>query len=469
MQGFFMQLITTDFETLFQAITELENQNFIENEEYFQKEHIEIETPDGYSKILGMITKIANCQKIVLDDNKYLEAAAAHILFDVNNNEIYLESLEIGNSIQTKDGLRQIITKENTSQKIVYDVQVDNESHTYYDANGIKHHNSLLTSALSRVYNDMDYNAITIVPSTDLVNQTFEWYERCGLDVGKYCGSDKDYKHKSVVSTWQSLQNNPRILQTFQTIIWDEAHGVKGQVARDLLTEHAKHAPFKYGVTGTFPKSYTDQLCLKASIGEIVTTMTARWLMDNEYLTPVEIETFKLKEKEKQDFPDYSAERSYLTKNKDRLEVLADLIIHKCEQYGNTLVLVSSVQFGEKLASLIDGAVFLYGATDTATRKENYDLFETDDGIIRIATYGIASTGISIDRMMCLMMIDAGKSYIRAIQSIGRCLRQAEGKFIAHVCDVYSSLKWSTKHFKERKKYYIESEYPITGEFDVKI
>ena len=328
---------------------------------------------------------------------------------------------------------------------------------------------SLLTAALSHVYNEMDYNVITIVPSTDLVEQTYKWYKRCGIDTGKYCGAEKDIHHMSVVSTWQSLQNNPRILEKFRCIIWDEVHGAKAQVARDLLTIHAKHAPFKYGVTGTFPKSLTDQLCLHASVGGIVTSLSARWLMDNGYLTPVEIEAYEIKEANKEEFPDYASERSYLTKNKDRLELIADLVINRCEKYGNTLVLVSSIQFGERLAELIDGAVFLYGGTDTDTRREHYDLFETETNLIRIATFGIASTGISIDRIMCLMMIDSGKSYIQCIQTIGRSLRQADGKMIAYVCDVYSNLKWSLKHWKERKKHYKEAEYPIISEHKLKV
>ena len=328
---------------------------------------------------------------------------------------------------------------------------------------------TLMTAAMSKAFNDLDYCAITIVPSTDLVNQTYAWYVRCGLDVGKYCGTEKDIHHMSVVSTWQSLQNNPRILDKFRTIIWDEAHGVKGPVARELLTDHAKHAPFKFGVTGTMPKSFVDQMCLRVAVGDVITTQTSRWMMDNGFSTPVEIESYEMVEKRKEDFTDYNAEKAYLSRNKERLEVLADLIIDRCDAYGNTLVLVNSIQLGEQLANMIEGAVFLNGGTDTDTRKEHYDLFATEENLIRIATYGIASTGISIDRIMCLMMLDAGKSFVRAIQSIGRSLRQAEGKDIAHVIDVYSSLKWSKKHYKERRKYYLEVEYPITAENKLKI
>jgi superfamily II DNA or RNA helicase len=57
-------------------------------------------------------------------------------------------------------------------------------------------------------------------------------------------------------------------------------------------------------------------------------------------------------------------------------------------------------------------------------------MFEERDDLIVIASSGIASTGISIDRVFCLCLVDAGKSFIKAIQSIGRGLRLAEDKKI---------------------------------------
>jgi len=466
-----MQTITTSFEILFQAISELEGHEFVDYEEYLQRENILIEDLTSSVNVNAMIKKTSECLSFYLEDDIELGCADKHILFDINDNCIYADALQVGNYIQTKHGKKQILKIENIGKQSVFDIEVNSNQHVYYDANGIKHHNTLVTAAISKAFNNLDYNTITIVPSNDLVNQTFEWYVNCGLDVGKYCGNDKDIYHSNIVSTWQSLQNNPKLLQIadIKTIIWDEAHGAKANVAKEILTTHAKHIPFKYGVTGTMPKSPTDILSLKVAIGNVITTMSARWLMDNGYLTPVEIETFEIKEKAKENFPDYSAEKSYLAKNNDRLDVLADLIINQCEKYGNTLVLVNSIQFGEKLANMIEGAVFLHGGTSNDDRKEHYDMFETEHNLIVIATFGIASTGISIDRVMNLMMIDAGKSFVRAIQSIGRSLRQSDDKDIAHVADVYSSLKWSKKHFKDRVKYYKEAEYPIVGEYSLKV
>lgn len=329
---------------------------------------------------------------------------------------------------------------------------------------------SLMCAGLCDVYGDMGYKTITVVPSADLVQQTADWYRLCLMDTGIYSGSEKDIYHQHVVATWQSLQNNPKIIQDFQVFIWDEAHGCKASVAQEILNTYGKNIPFRFGCTGTFPKPEADRLSLISSIGEIKKEIPAKWLMDNGYLAKVDIEPVEINETYiEEEFPDYAAERAFIVKSPKRMDFIADLIISKAATYGNTLVLVSNIKFGEDLQKLIKDSVFLYGGTEKDERKEHYDEFENSDGLIKIATFGIASTGISIDRIFCLMMIDPGKSFIKAIQSIGRGTRLAADKTFVHVVDVHSSLKWSKKHFKERKKYYKEASYETSDTQKVKL
>jgi superfamily II DNA or RNA helicase len=151
------------------------------------------------------------------------------------------------------------------------------------------------------------------------------------------------------------------------------------------------------------------------------------------------------------------------------MDYIADLICSKCDEHGNTLVLVHSVPFGENLAAKISDAVFLYGGSKKNDRREQYDLFDIKDDMIVIATSGIASTGISIDRVKCLIIVDAGKSFIKAIQSVGRGTRLAHDKRKVFVIDIFADLKWSKSHARTRKKWYIEAEYPISAAHKIKL
>ena len=320
---------------------------------------------------------------------------------------------------------------------------------------------SWMIGGVSAVLADAGKRTLIIVPSSDLVRQTVIPLRFTRLDVGTYDGNEKDTAHAVVVATWQALQHNPRIVEDYDCVIVDEAHGATAKTIGELINVHGKNIPYRFGFTGTMPKPKLDIMTLRGVIGETLFTITARELMDMGYLAELDIEPVQIIDNVEEEFPDYSSEKTFLSKSPARLELLADLIISKADTFGNTLVLVSSIKQGKELQKLIKDSVFLHGDTENDVRAEWYSMFENRDDLIVIATFGIASTGISIDRIFCEIMIDAGKSFKRCIQSIGRGLRKGRDKDKVHLVDVHSGLKWSMKHFKERKKHYKEAEYTV--------
>jgi superfamily II DNA or RNA helicase len=323
-----------------------------------------------------------------------------------------------------------------------------------------------MCAALSMVLHSSGLKVMVIVPSKDLVKQTVaEFKERLinyDVSVGQYSGGEKDIDHPIVVATWQALQNVPHYMTFFNAVIVDEAHGTKAAVIRDLINKHGKHISHRYGCTGTFPKEKVDQYNLKCSIGQIIREVPARWLIDQGYLSEIEIEMVETID-EDPDLPDYAAERAYLTRNEERNEDLARLVMDCRNKYGNTLVLVNpqSLQQGRDLQQLIPDSIYLDGQSSNDLRLENYEEFENQNDLIKIASAGIAAQGISIDRIFCMILLDAGKSFVKCIQSVGRGLRRKGDKNKVNVIDVYSKLKFAKKHSKDRVKYYKEAEYPI--------
>jgi superfamily II DNA or RNA helicase len=322
-----------------------------------------------------------------------------------------------------------------------------------------------MVCALSLVLVNNSHSVIVIVPSTDLVEQTAtEFRERLvnfpEITVGTYSGDTKEIDHRIVVATWQSLQNAPHLMGNFTALVVDEAHGAAAEVIRELINLHGRHISYRYGVTGTFPKPETDQLTLQISIGTIHARVPAAWLIEQGYLSSLEIEPVETQD-DGEDLPDYSSEKAYLSRSEDRLFAIARLIEKKRDAHGNTMALVNSIAQGQALQELIPGSIFLYGDTDKKVRKENYDQYKDRNDLIVIASFGIASTGISIDRIFHLFLIDAGKSFVRAIQSVGRGLRKKGDKNHIYITDLHSKMKYSKKHFKLRKQYYTEAGYPL--------
>ncbi len=310
--------------------------------------------------------------------------------------------------------------------------------------------------------------SLTIVPSISLIGQTVETFIGFGLDTGRYDGEVKDLTHPHIVSTWQALQNYPQLLKSFQLVVVDECHGAKGKVIQQLLVDHGKHIAHRFGLTGTLPKGKTDAMAVRIAIGPVLYVIPAHELIEQGWLATPNISIMQLndisrldhlyKEDEKVSFENESA---FLQADSQRLDWIAEYLVQKSSEHkGNVLCLVNNVSAGKKLKKLIPAAHFLYGKDKQKVRKEVYDLFETYDNLIVIATVQIAGVGLSIDRIFNLVFIDGGKSFIRIIQLIGRGLRKGRDKDSVDVTDICSNLDYSKKHLNERIKYYKEARYP---------
>lgn len=432
-------------------------------------------SPEGHAPIIAAIKKEDTLFEVTLchiNTGRYnkVKCAAGHLFIHTNGNPTAARDLKPGSLISGRDGVFEVCSVVNMGvSDIFYDVSIDNVSHTYYDASGVLHHNTWMVAGLTDILAQNDIRSIVIVPSDDLVKQTVETLRQGLVDVGTYSGASKDIHHSVVVATWQALQNNPTLVREFQCLICDEAHGAKAKVVGELINKAGGRIAYRFGFTGTMPKPEIDRLTLQGSIGEVLFSITAAELIEMGYLSELEITPIETNEGLGEDFPDYASEKAFLSKCEARMDFLADYMIAKTEEHGNTLVLVNSVKQGKALQALIKDSVFLHGADDSATRSMWYNTFENRDDLIVIATFGIASTGISIDRIAHLALIDAGKSFTRSIQSIGRGLRKGRGKSYVHVSEIYSSLKWSKKHAKLRMSYYKEAQYKTNKIEKVKV
>jgi superfamily II DNA or RNA helicase len=330
---------------------------------------------------------------------------------------------------------------------------------------------TLTCAALGNVLADHGYPTLIIVPSGDLVEQTAETFELCGMEYGVYSGDSKKLG-RVTVATWQALQYNPSILSKFKALIVDECHTLTGKVLKDLINQHGGHIAFRYGVTGTFPPSPADEFACKASIGQILYDLPAWKLIELGYLANLEIQPYEIQDKfdkNMEEFPEYDAERAYVNQAPERMEIIASNVMENAGKYGNTLVLVTSVDQGKLLHSMIPNSIFLYGVHLTKARKNIYSRFADEDDLIVIATVGIASTGISINRIFHLCFIDMWGSFTKVIQAIGRGLRKSGDKDFVYCSDIHSNFKFGKKHFNLRNKYYVEAKYPILKKIKIKL
>lgn len=329
---------------------------------------------------------------------------------------------------------------------------------------------TIITAALSKKVENYG-RSIIIVPNKSLVNQTEKTYKMLGLDVGVFYGDRKELNKTHTVCTWQSLDRVHKksksqltdleideFLNGVVCFINDECHGATGKSLVDLHSQAFKNIPLRWGLTGTVPKDKHLYTSLRATIGEVVHTIKAKKLQDINVLSncDITINQFRVDI----DFKDYFKEKEFKKNNKDILSELSELIKEDA-LVGNTLVLVENIDTGIELERLVNNSIFLSGSNKTKERESYYNALSSRNNCVIIATYGIASVGIDINRLFNVILYDPGKSFTRVIQSIGRGLRIAKDKNYVRIRDVCFNTKYSSRHLSERKKFYKESEYPF--------
>jgi len=332
---------------------------------------------------------------------------------------------------------------------------------------------TLITAILSHKVQPYG-RSIVIVPTKDLVTQTEEDYINLGLDVGVFFGDRKEYGKTHTICTWQSLESLSKrsketdlevdinaFFEGVVCVIVDEVHKAKADVLRKLLSTYLANAPIRWGLTGTMPEEEADKVGVVACIGPLLGKINTKELQDLGILAQLHVNIWQLQDLGEAAFSNYQAELKWLTTSLPRLKFLAKQIIEISES-GNTLILVDRVQTGEMLQSLIPDSIFVSGKMKSRDRKAEYKEVQEVDGKVIIATYGVASTGINIVRIFNLVLFEAGKSFVRVIQSIGRGIRVAPDKDFVNVYDVCSNCKFSKRHLTKRKKFYTEAEYPYT-------
>lgn len=323
---------------------------------------------------------------------------------------------------------------------------------------------TMITATLSKQCEKYG-STIIIVPNKSLVVQTEEDFVNLGMDVGVYFGDRKEIGHTHTIITWQSIAaleksdkvTLAKLVHGVVCVQVDECHSAKGNVLHAALVKLFKNCPIRWGMTGTIPKEDINFHQLLTAIGPIVGHVKAYDLQEVGILSSCKINVIQMTDNVF--YNTYHDEYKYLTENKERIEAIAEMI-KQISKSGNTLVLIDRIATGEMLLDLIPESLFVSGDVKLKSRKTMYSDVNSGDNQVLVATYGTSAVGINIPRLFNLVIVEAGKSFVRVIQSIGRGVRVAEDKNHIEVYDICSDSKFSKKHLSERKKHYNEAKYP---------
>jgi len=322
---------------------------------------------------------------------------------------------------------------------------------------------------------------LIIVPTTSLVEQLFsDFGDYNNGAMGEYVhriyqGKEKHTDKPLTISTWQSLYQLPKeYFHQFDYIIGDEAHLFKAQSLTTILTS-CINAKYRIGLTGTLDGTKTHKLVLEGLFGQVKQVTTTRELMDKKQVSDFEIKCLILKHPDdiclEMKDKDYQAEIQYLIACEARNKFIKNLAV---SLGNNTLILYQMVaKHGQVLYDMIRNTenigdrkvFFVHGGTETEDREKIREIMEKENDAIIVASYGTFSTGINIRNLHNIIFASPSKSRVRSLQSIGRGLRNSEGKDKATLYDIADDLRYkkhmnfTLKHFVERVKIYTEEKF----------
>lgn len=319
---------------------------------------------------------------------------------------------------------------------------------------------------------------LIIVPTTSLVEQLYKDFKDYGYNSDKYVhriyeGHSRDTDKQIIISTWQSIYNQPKKwFGQFDMIVGDEAHLFKAVSLTKIMTKMTK-CKYRVGLTGTLDGTKTHKLVLEGLFGNVNKVVSTSELQETGKLSELKIFCLVLQYgKTERDFlkdKNYQEEMDFLVTNAKRNKFIRNLVTGL---QGNTLCLFQYVEkHGQTLKEMIEEKAddkkifYVHGGVEAEEREKIRFITEKSDNAIIVASFGTFSTGINIRNLHNIVFASPSKSRIRNLQSIGRGLRLKDNKSEATLYDISDDLTHNGKenytlaHFRERINIYNEEDF----------
>lgn len=338
-------------------------------------------------------------------------------------------------------------------------------------------------------YRAFQHRTLIIVPTISLVHQMAGDFVDYGCDpdlVYKIQGGvDKNTKSAITISTWQSLQKQPKEwFSQFKVIMGDEAHLFTGKSLSGIM-EKCTDAPYKFGFTGTISQdSKTHALILTGLFGEVKRFVSTKDLIDSETVASFKVNALVLRHsketssafataiKKTKAESRYHAEREFLINNTKRNTFIRNLV-WSLEGQNNLILFELVEKHGKVLEPLLrkEGRVlhFIHGGTSGEERERIRHIIENDPEKKHdvLASFGTFATGVNLKKLDNLILASGSKSEIRILQSIGRVLRKGNGADDATLYDIADDIShgsytnYTLDHFKKRVEIYSTEQFPF--------
>ena len=300
---------------------------------------------------------------------------------------------------------------------------------------------------------------ILIVPRQTLVEQIYEDLVLKSpfikpAEVGRLYGGMKEWDKSVVVATWQSLttllQLDKNYGKRFELLIQDEVHvaSANAKVTKEVITSF--HPKFKYGFSATVISRDVDKMEYFNSVslfGPVTATNTIKSLQADNRISDAEIRVKLLSYPIQPEIKTYNEYQDFIRYSPKRRDYIVELVNQAKLRMpkSNGLILIRNVDFAKEMAEMLqenfgDNVHLIEGSVKVDNRIEIKDTIKEGENQILVATTGCFSIGENVPNLHWLILVQARKSEVEAIQQIGRLLRVFPGKKKAVIYDITDNL-----------------------------
>lgn len=334
-----------------------------------------------------------------------------------------------------------------------------------------------------------------VVPNTSLIIQTMEDFEEYNNKKLNFTiqpihgGTDKrKTEAECIIGTFQSLtKRNEEWFTGIDAVCIDEAHYTNAKSVKDIIAK-CNDAFYTFGLSGTLKKKEdsADHYTLQSYLGPFVNDISANFLISKDFASKVAVKVIRMKYLEpeikqklrqlrerKHEFEGaelLNIEKKVVIENRIRFNYVCQFMARSTK---NSLALFSDVKYGygRKIYDWLRNntnkqVYYIDGGTDIKLRESYFERMENDKNVLLISSFGTLSTGISIDNIFNIFLLESYKSDKIVRQTIGRGMRLHKEKDRVTIYDfvddfTYYDENYLLKHGKERLKTYKTQKFPF--------
>lgn len=340
------------------------------------------------------------------------------------------------------------------------------------------------TITAARIITHLKVKTLYMVPSLELLNQTYEDFCKniTNAKIGKIGDGDWNPQEITIATTatlWSRFETQEckDFLATIELLIIDEIHHVtvKDNAGNKLSEKEPTSkvntwyniaiscpAYYRVGLTGTPGKDIEQKRALlECAIGRVIDRVSTKELIDLGIISDVEVHLHKVKHSTTQS--DYHlARKEGVLNNKAFNEYIVNIAISELLANKNVLLLTNSKSTqGPMLVKLFKekgwNIPFITGEEKRANRLAARQDFK--EGRIKCLIGTIYKEGVDFPKCDCGILCDGGYDEKGTIQFLGRILRKGKESKLARLHDfLHNDKKYLKKHSDYRMQTYIEEE-----------